>query len=77
MWIKGVNIYTYLLKLESSAQTLKEESGGQGAKRGDFNVAGKLEKINSVKRGRKQWGMARFKYDWQQIQLEYGVQKQG
>lgn len=53
MWIKGVNIYTYLLKLESSAQTWKEESGGQGAKRGDFNVAGMLEKINSVKRGRK------------------------
>lgn len=53
MWIKGVNVYTYLLKLESSVHTWKEESGGQGAKRGDFNVAGMLEKIKSVKRGRK------------------------
>lgn len=60
MWIKGVNVYTYLLKLESSAQAWKEESG-QGAKRGDFNVAGMLEKINSMKRGRKQLGKARFK----------------
>lgn len=53
MWIQGVNVYTYLLKLESSAQTWKEESGGQDAKRGDFNAAGMLEKINSMKRGRK------------------------
>lgn len=52
MWITGVNVYTYLLKLESSAQTWKEETG-QGAKKGDFNEAGMLEKMSSVKRGRK------------------------
>lgn len=52
MWFTGVNVYTYLLRLQSSAQTWKEESG-QSAKRGDFNEAGMLEKMNSVKRGRK------------------------